>query len=366
MTDTGQRVFRWGILGTGPVARKFALDLKAMGDRVSLEAVASRAQSNARRFAADLGVAHALPDYEAVAASDVDALYIATPAALHEAHALLGIAAGKAVLVEKPMATQAAAARRIAQAAQDAGVFCMEAMWTRLQPLPDLVRTRIAEGAIGTPLGLDGRFMAANLPDAQVSLFDPERGGGGLLHRGIYPLSMAQFLLGPVVETRALGRIGQTGVDEDSVVLLRHENGALSTVRASLRAAGPEGTTIYGTEGTITLQGPVWRPTGAVLRPTRATSAAASGPRRFERLRESGAGLRLSGMLGRARSLTGRNTVQIRAPFAGNGYRHEAEAVMQAVAAGHLTDPRMPPRDSIAVLETIEAVQAAWTKGQQA
>ena len=105
--------FRWAILGTGAVARKFVLDLRILGDQARVVTVASRAVENAERFARDLGISNVAPDYNAAVAADVDAVYIATPPALHEDHALMAIAAGKATLIEKPLALDAAAARRL-------------------------------------------------------------------------------------------------------------------------------------------------------------------------------------------------------------------------------------------------------------
>jgi len=364
MSDPGERPFRWAILGTGAVARKFALDLRQLGDRAALQVVASRTAGNATRFAADLGVADVAPDYAAAVTADVDAVYIATPPAQHEDHALLAIAAGRAVLIEKPIALDADAAARIAAAAGAARVFCMEAMWTRFQPLLDTVKTRIDAGEIGDLRGFEARFMAASQTDPQASLFDPARGGGALMHRGIYPLSLARFLLGPVADAQSLGRVGDTGVDEDSALMLRHESGAISTLRASLRANGPDGMAIYGTAGTLHVTGPVWRPTGAVLKHTRPGSAAPGAVRRFEAFRESGTGLRLSGALGQLRGALGRGQARIRAPFSGNGYHYEAEAVMQAVRQGQTEDPRMPLSQSIEIMQIIDAARAGWA-GEQ-
>jgi len=364
MSDPGERPFRWAILGTGAVARKFALDLRQLGDRAVLQVVASRRAENAAGFAADLGVADVAPDYAAAAGADVDAVYIATPPAQHEAHALMAIAAGRAVLIEKPFALDAGAAARITAAAQSANVFCMEAMWTRFQPLSDTIKARIDAGEIGEVRGFEARFMAANQTDPQASLFDPARGGGALMHRGIYPVSLARFLLGPVADSQAMGHVGETGVDEDSALMLRHTSGAISTLRASLRANGPDGMAIYGTAGTLHITGPVWRPTGAVLKHTRPSPATPGGPRRFEALRESGAGLRLSGALGHLRGALGRGQTRIRAPFSGNGYHYEAQVVMQAVRQGHTEDPRMPLSQSIEIMQIIDAARTGWA-GEQ-
>ncbi len=354
MTD---RPFRWAILGTGPVARKFALGLGLVGAEAHV--VASRDPANARAFAADLGVAHVAGSYDEAARAEVDALYIATPATLHEAHAMLGIRTGRAVLVEKPFAPDAAAARRIAEAAEDAGVFAMEAMWTRFQPLVRALRERIAAGDIGAPLAFEAAFLGATLPDPAMGLFDPARAGGALLHRGIYPLSLAQFLMGPVEETMSMARIGETGVDEETAMTLRHASGAISTIRASLRTAGEPAMSIRGTTGTIAVDGPVWRPTGATLRVTHPGRGMAA-PARFETLREKPAVQAVSRrVMPVLRSLKDRGTT-IPAPLHGSGYQYEAQAVMQAVRAGATASEVMPLADSIAALELIDAARASW------
>ncbi|WP_298976334.1 Gfo/Idh/MocA family oxidoreductase [uncultured Roseobacter sp.] len=359
MTDVRGRPFRWAILGTGSVARKFVLDLRQLGAEAEAHIVASRTPANAQSFASSLGVAHVAQSYAEAASADVDALYIATPPAQHEEHAMLGIAAGKAVLVEKPFARDAAAAERIMQAARAAGVFCMEAMWTRFQPLPGQIRDRIAAGDLGDIRGFDGSFMAANAPDPTSSLFDPARGGGALMDRGVYPLSLARYWLGPVTDAHATARIGDTGVDEDCTLMLRHASGALSTLRASLRAGGLDGAAIYGTKATLRIAGPAYRPTGAVLYRTHVGPAVTGpkGPRRLEGLRESAMGLRLSRGLAALR-LRGE---RLGAPFSGNGYHYQARAVMQAVAAGRTEDPRMSLAESVEIMAMIDTARAGWS-----
>lgn len=350
--------FRWAILGTGGVARKFVLDLRHGGG--SARVVASRDPGNARRFAATLPVDGAAPDYAAAVRAQVDAVYVATPPDLHEAHALMAIEAGRAVLVEKPFASSAAAAARIAAAAREAGVFCMEAMWTRFQPVTGAVRRAVEDGALGEPRSFEARFCAANLPEPGAGLFDPARGGGALMHRGVYPLSLARHLMGPVEEMTATARIGETGVDEDCVLTLRHGSGALSVVRAGLRSGGAEGATLSGTRATLHLAGPVYRPTAAWIVPVRPMPAATgqAGARRLEAFRESAPGLRLS------RALSGLGARRARralpAAMRGNGYHYQAAAVRDAVRAGRLDEPRMPPSESVEIMELVDRARAEW------
>ena len=351
-----ESAFCWAILGTGAVARRVALALRLVPG-AELAAVASRDPENARAFAAALG-GRAVQSYEA-AVEGVDAVYVATPPALHEAHAGLAIAAGRAVLVEKPLAADAAAAGRIAAAADRAGVFAMEAMWTRFLPLVAAVRDRVAAGAIGEVRGFDGAFLAATRPDAGTSLYDPARGGGALLNRGVYPLSLARLLLGPVAETRALARLGGTGVDEEAVLALRHASGAVSTLRASLRTAGEPATMIYGTAGTIRLSGPVWRPTGATLTPVRA-GAGMAPPARFEALRETPLAQALSRRAAPLRRLLKGGGAAIRAPLRGSGYQYQLAEVMACVRRGATGSDLMPLAESVEILEVIDAARGQW------
>lgn len=356
MENAGGGAFRWAIFGTGSVSRKFVLDLRSLKGRAVVTHVASRTPANAERFVRDLAPEAKVSTYEdAAAAPDVDAVYIATPPALHKPHALMGIAAGKPVLVEKPFAQTGAEAREIAEAARAAGVFAMEAMWTRFQPLAAEIRTRIARGDLGEIRGFDARFLAANTPDATQSLFNAAEGGGAMIHRGIYPLSMAQFWLGPIARSVALQRMGDTQVDEDTVMVLEHGSGAISTVRSSLRSAGPDGAVIWGTKARLEIDGPIWRPNGARLFPITPAGKPSGAPRKGEAFRESGAGLRLSRLLQRLRG----GGTAINAPFAGNAYHYEAEAVMEAVTAGQGEDPRMTLDDSITLMDLMDEVAAS-------
>lgn len=365
MTQSGNSApFRWAVLGTGPVVRKFVLDLRQLGAATRVEIVASRRRENAQRFAQSMGIPEVAEDYaQAARHPNVDGVYIATPPALHEAHALLAIEAGKAVLLEKPFALDAGAARRIAAQAQAADVFCMEAMWTRFQPLVQKIQAQAAAGVLGTLTGFEARFMAANKPDPNAGLFDAAQGGGALMHRGVYPLSLARFLLGPVTDMKALAHMGSTGVDEDVCIVLKHHSGAVSNLRAGLRAAGPDGATLFGTRATLHIQGPIWRPTGATLTATTVAGTTSGKPRRFEAFRESSTGLRLSGALSWIKSTTGRGQTHLRAPFSGNGYHHQAQAVIQAVAAGQSEEPNMPLAQSIEIMDLIDAARAQYSGG---
>lgn len=356
--------FRWAILGTGAVSYTFLLGLEACSKPATAAVVASRTRSNAERFAADFGIPVVASSYEEAAASaDVDALYIATPPSAHEAHALAGIAAGKPVLIEKPFAMDAAASARIVRAARERQVFCMEGMWTRFQPLIGAVRKRLAAGEIGEIRGFRGEFCGPNRPDASVSNFDPARGGGALMHKGVYAVSLARLFLGPVAEVSATARIGSTGVDEDCALMLTHASGSISTIRASNRTMGSNDVLIYGTKGLLHLMSPIARPTAARIT-FHAESSGGGGHRSMGKLqRKLAAGLG-QGLKQRAdfviRALRSAAGTPVAGYYRGNGFNYEADALMAAVAAGATESELMPLEESLEIMTIVDKARAAW------
>src|SRR3954447_14569125 len=187
---------RFGIIGTGGIAKAFATDLAAV-EGAELVAVGSRSQESADRLGPAFDVPPRHPTYDALVADDeVDAVYVATPHPLHAQNALAAIAHGKHVLVEKPFTMDAAEARRVVDAARSARVFCLEAMWTRFLPHAVRIRRLLADGALGrvtTVVADHGQYF---VPDAAHRVYAPELGGGALLDLGIYPVSWVHMVLG--------------------------------------------------------------------------------------------------------------------------------------------------------------------------
>src|SRR5271155_4873939 len=140
---------RWGIIGTGLIAERFAADMP-FSDSGVISAVGSRTQSSADKFAETYGIAHRHDSYESLVRDpDVDAVYVATPHPWHHDNALLALNQGKHVLVEKPFTMTAAEAQDLVDVAREKKLFLMEAMWTRFLPHIIAVREKLAEGAVG-------------------------------------------------------------------------------------------------------------------------------------------------------------------------------------------------------------------------
>lgn len=312
---------RWGILSTGKIARAFAHALKETPG-AELAAVASRSQASADAFGDEFGVPHRFGSYEAMcAAPDIDVVYIGTPHALHAENALLALEGDKAVLVEKAFTINQREAQRVIDAARSRGLFLMEAMWTRYLPSMDEVRRIIASGEIGKVTQISADFGISGQFDPSSRMVNPGLGGGALLDLGIYPLSVATFLLGEVAEVKAFAEMGATGVDAQTTFTLRHKGGALSICSCSMRARSPIELTIAGDGGFIRMHTPFYKARSITVETND----------------------------GKQRTLD--------LPFLGNGYVHEALEVQRCLAEGLVESPRMTHDDTLAIMGVLDEIR---------
>jgi predicted dehydrogenase len=313
---------RWGILGTGGIARTFAEDLR-LTDSGIVAAVGSRRQETADRFADEFDVPARHPSYESLVADPtVDAIYVATPHPSHRENAILALRAGKPVLVEKPFAMNADEAAEIVAVAREEKLFAMEAMWTRFLPHVAQIREWLAEGALGeivTVTADHGQWFAE---DPEFRLFAPELGGGALLDLGVYPVSFASMILGAPDRIASIVDPAFTGVDAQTSILFGYEGGAQAVLTCTLRAKSPTRAAIVGTEARIEIEGDFYAPATVTLLPRDGE------PTRVESAHE------------------------------GRGLRHQADEVARRLAAGDLESPLMPLDESIAIMRTMDAVQA--------
>lgn len=311
---------RWAILGTGKIARAFANALKNTPD-AQLAAVGSRRIDSARAFAADFGSPQAFGSYQELAAAPgIDIVYIGTPHPQHAANAMLCLSNNKAVLCEKPFTMNAREAAQVIALAREKKLFLMEAMWTRYMPALAEVRRIIASGEIGAvhQVSADFGFMATTDPAHRVN--NPALGGGALLDLGIYPLSIATAILGPVKSVRAQAEMGPTGVDIQTGFTLIHAGGGMSTCSCSLKARTPAELTVSGELGHV----------------------------------------RMNTMFHRATSVTvstEKGTRTVSTPYLGNGYVHEAIEAQRCLRARMLESPGMPPGETLALMGILDDIR---------
>lgn len=257
---------RWGIIGTGQIAKIFAADIP-YADNAELVAVGSRNQATADAFGDRFNVPKRYDSYQDLANDpDVDVVYVATPHPNHHDSVIMCLEAGKHVLCEKSFAMNTAEAREMIDAAKQHNRFLMEAMWTRFRPLMYKVREIVDSGQIG-----DVQFLTANIGwtatfDPEFRLYAPELGGGGLLDAGIYPLSFASMILGKPDQVESVATLGETNVDENAFIIMRYPGGAVASVGVTIRSSPVSLGMICGTKGTILIDHDWHRPTTFSLR----------------------------------------------------------------------------------------------------
>jgi predicted dehydrogenase len=249
-------------------------------------------------------------------------VYIATPHPQHHAIALAAIRAGKAVLVEKAFTATLAGAEQLVAAARAAGVFAMEAMWTRFQPAVVRARELVAEGTIGSVVAVQADLGIVRSFDASDRMFSPALGGGALLDLGVYVVSFAQMVLGAPQSVTAVGALEANGVEASATLLLGWDDGRSATLTTSLHSPMPGAARIFGSEGWIELPPRFHHPDRLVV------------------------------------SRDGAEPETLVLPPLGRGYAHELIEVTECVRAGRTESAVMPLDDTLAVMNVLEQAGA--------
>jgi predicted dehydrogenase len=349
------RTWRFGVVGTGAMAGTMLECLKA-SRRVATTAVASSDPARAREFARRFGVPHACDSLDdLLARTDVDAVYIASATRDHAAHGMAALAAGKAVLCEKPFATTAAQGLLVAEAARRHGRLYMEGQWTTALPAYRALLRLAQERTLGDPVLLRSEFGLALAPASHGRLFEGE-GAGVLLDFGVYPLVLALQLLGPVRGVHASVAHNGAGVDVHAALLLEHANGGQSQLAMSLVASLPNVTTLACTRGDVRLDSPVM---GAESLRQRAGAPIVATPQGGEgAVRRLAASLRRYRALRKLRSLLPAGD-RIELPFGSNRYGPQLDHFVSLLDSGALESPWMPLATSLDVLRIVDAARSA-------
>ncbi len=312
---------RWGILGTGWIARQMTSDLAVHGSTVT--AVGSRTQEKADAYAAEFGIAHAHGSYEALVADpDVDVIYVATPHPSHAEDAALALNAGKHVLLEKPYTINATEAKAVADLAKQRGLVVLEAMWTRWMPHMIRLREIIAAGTLGEVRTVIVDHTQKLSQDPTHRLQDPALGGGALLDLGIYPVSFAWDVFGAPSTVTAISSPTPTGVDRQTAMLFGYADGQQAVMQTASDTKGPNTATVIGTEAWVQID-PTWYfpTTMRVIDPD-------------DNVIEE---------------FDGRSE--------GRGMQFQAAALEQIVASGALEDDILPPSQSVAIMASLDEIR---------
>ena len=241
---------RFGIVGTGTIAHRFAEAIKNVPE-ASLAAVASRTKENAEKFGDEFGIPVRFDSYEKMAQSDViDAAYIAVPHSGHITCSCLMMTGGKHVICEKPMAVNHREAQEMFDCAEKNNVLLMEAMWARLVPGTIKMLEIARSGALGDILGVQGSFCyTMDEDEMDHHVFKSENGGGSLLDVGVYGLSFASWYLGKnVSDIKAFSTL-YNDVDSHTAVLLKYGEDKIADISSAILLRKPNEGYIFGSEG---------------------------------------------------------------------------------------------------------------------
>ncbi|TKJ21813.1 MAG: oxidoreductase [Promethearchaeota archaeon Loki_b32] len=318
------KIIKWGILGSGRIAHKFAGGLKVLPDAI-LEAVSSRTEGKAESLGKMFGVKKIYNNYEELVKNPaVDVIYIATTHNFHYENALLCLNHGKPVLCEKPLTLNAIQAEGLINTARNNNLFLMEAMWTRFLPCIVKLNELLDQGILGEIQHFKADFGIKQELNLKGRSFNPDLGGGALLDLGVYPISFARMIYKQSPsKIKSSAYIGKTKVDEKSCYLFEYENGQTAMLSSSNRLIMPHDAFIFGTKGYLEIPN-FFHPLKMILRSE------------------------------------GKRKKTIKKPFKSTGYNYEANEVMYCLNTGKLESKIMPLDETLEIMKTMDILRSQW------
>jgi len=317
-----KKIYNWGIIGPGRIANLFAEGLTELPN-ARLYAVASRSQERAEAFRQKYGFEKAFGSYaEMLADPALDIVYIATTNNLHYEHTMQCLEAGKAVLCEKPFASDRSQVEKMIECAVKNNKFLMEALCTRFMPNMLEMKRQILAGTIGKPVMLQCDFGFVKPFDPENRVYNPALGPGSVPDIGIYPIFVALYLFGKPVEIHVTSIPSPTKSDYTTTILFKHQGGEISMLSSSFQVQLANEARVYGEKGHLTM------------------------PRQFSRTGEL--------------NFTDANDNEISLPagMTGNGYNYEAAEVMECLDNGLIESKLMSHRFSLDLIEMLDTVSA--------
>ena len=314
---------RVGIIGTGWIAEKAAITLAGL-TMCEAYAVGSRSQEKADVFARKWNVKKAYGSYaELMADPDVDLVYVGTPHSHHYDVTREALLAGKPCLVEKAFMANRREAKEIIDLAHEQKVFLAEAIWTRYQPVVNMVRELIDSGRIGTP-----RLLTATLGYSmgdKPRIMRADLCGGALLDLGVYALNFVRmFFPADIVSIDSQCVKSTTGMDLTNAITLVLADGMLCNLQSSAACVGDNIGVIAGTEGNLIIDN--------INNPQTIT---VNGPDRTY-------------------------IETIRVPKQITGYEYQFVACRQALIDGLLEPLEMPHKETLYIMELMDGLRQKW------
>jgi predicted dehydrogenase len=315
------KYFKWGIIGPGRIAQKFADAVHGITG-ASIHAIASQSTREPDKLRDAFRAEKCYDNYEAIVADkEVDAIYIATPHRFHYENAKLCLQAEKPVLCEKSFTVNASQAEELFKISNEKQVFIMEALWTRFLPIYKHIRKWIDVGEIGDIRHVYSTLGFVAKRDPADRLLNIELAGGAVLDLGVYTSGMTQWVYGnKPMKIYASGNIGDTGVDETINVIYAYENGSSAQYSCTFEFNPLNQMQIFGSEGRINIH----------------TSFVSGVEATLEK---------------------GKRSKTVKKPLQGNGFEYQIEAAMQSIHEGRLDCPQMTHVDTFENMRALDTIR---------
>ena len=314
------KTYKWGIIGAARIAKKFAEGLKILPN-AELYAIASRSLERAEDFKEKHGFKKTFGSYEEMLSDpELDIVYIASTNNLHFEHTMMCLEAGKAVLCEKPFASDLSQVEQMVKKAREKKIFLMEALWSRFIPSMIEFKNLVENGAIKRPLLLQCNFGFISQFDPYNRIYDPALGGGSIPDIGIYPIFTAMYLFGKPESIEVISVPAPTGTDWTTSVLFKHKKKEISMLTSSFEMILDNEARVYGEDGYLKLHSMFHIPTRLTLRTNDGKES------------------------------------EIPINLIGNGYNYEAAEVMDCIDKGLIESPSFPHSFSIELMQVLEEV----------
>ncbi len=320
------RKYRWGIIGTGKIANRFAEALNNIPEEAELTAIGSRNLNTAKSFAEKYNAVKCYEGYENLAADpEIDVVYIATPGRFHYKDVSMMLEAGKRVLCEKSITMNGDEAEKLINTARSKGLFLMEAMWTRFFPLHIKIRELLASNVIGDIRGMYANFSYIAPEGSKNRFWNVNLGASSLIDIGAYGISFASSLFGKPEEVTGIASIGEEGFDYQNSCIIKYKEGRIATIVSSQVSFDVKTAVIFGTGGKISINEPWYKPTSMTL---------------YQKMKEPET---LEFPLGKF-----------------NGLEYEIREVMSCIDKNETESKIIPLDESLEVMRTLDRIRSQW------
>ena len=320
MEANGNRLIRFGVIGPGRAATRFAQGLLAV-EHASLAAVWGRNSGRASAYSKQFSVPLVALTLDSLLSSDIDAVYVATHPDTHAAFCIAALQAGKHVLCEKPSALNVSQLEQILAVARSHGLLFMEAMKPPFFPLYRKLREHLSAEPIG-PVG----FVRAGHCDSSIGPDYPlhfrELGGGGILGIGPYEAFLALDWLGPLKRVQTMGRLNSAGVDSFALFQSEHERG-MAQLHTGIDLLSRGDAMLSGPRGYVLIHANWWNPSRATIH-----------------------------------YLEGR-TIELDEPYTAGGFNYETEHFCDLILAGQCESPIISHHLSLEMARLLEEARTA-------